>query len=62
VARRGTVIKGIAPPGAGLPTSDGATTVGAAALIPWGTWLWCAGMAFFAGYCLLVLVVPYYYR
>ncbi|MDQ3706039.1 MAG: DUF2142 domain-containing protein [Chloroflexota bacterium] len=34
----------------------------AAAAMPWGTWLWCATAAFFAGYCLLVLVVPYYYR
>jgi hypothetical protein len=38
------------------------STTGAKAAMPWGTWLWCAGIAFFAAYCLLVLVVPYYYR
>jgi hypothetical protein len=38
------------------------STAGATVAMPWGTWLWCAAAAFFGGYCLLVLVVPYCYR
>jgi hypothetical protein len=61
LVRRGNRSSGVqaAPVGAApaiVPQGD------AAAAMPWGTWLWCFTAAFFAGYCLLVLVVPYYYR
>jgi hypothetical protein len=44
------------------PATASVVTGEAALVMPWGTWLWCATAAFFTGYCLLVLVVPYYYR
>ncbi|HVG00266.1 MAG TPA: hypothetical protein VND68_10535 [Chloroflexia bacterium] len=62
VARRNNVLKGVVRPPAGLSASAPATTLGAATLMPWGAWSWCVAVAFFAGYSLLVLVVPYYYR
>lgn len=61
VARR-NVLRGTAGPRPRLSASTPATTLGAATLMPWGPWLWCVAIAFFAGYSLLVLVVPYYYR
>ncbi len=28
----------------------------------WGVWLWCSSLVFFAGYSLLALIAPYYYK
>lgn len=29
--------------------------------VPWGVWLWASAVMLFAAYCLLVLILPYYY-
>jgi hypothetical protein len=62
VARRSNPGKGMMLTRVGTGVSGPATTAGAATLMPWGAWLWCVAAAFFAGYSLLVLVAPYYYR
>ena len=65
-ARRvsGTISRGVERSAGGptVSTPAATATVGAVAVMPWGAWLWCAAAAFFAGNCLLVLIVPYYYR
>jgi hypothetical protein len=59
--RRNTASTSVEHPPIAQPTKVSTSGV-AVASMPWGAWLWCVAAAFFAGYCLLVLILPYYYR
>jgi hypothetical protein len=31
-------------------------------IIPWGVWLWTVSLSLFTLYCLVALIIPYYYK
>jgi hypothetical protein len=47
--------------GAGVPSSSAHEGTAADSVLPWAAWLCVIGLTLFAAYCLLTLIIPYYY-